>query len=106
MPNTLRRFEILLPLQYNDGRDVPPDLLSDAVFEVVDQFGAISYYASLIEGHWRHKGIVYRDNNSNLVVDIEDNDHNRHWMRDYKARWKERLDQLDLWVVSYEIDVE
>ncbi|HLA95162.1 MAG TPA: hypothetical protein VK612_05530 [Pyrinomonadaceae bacterium] len=106
MNSTLRRFEILLPLQFNDGRNIPPDLLADAVLEVVDQFGAVSYYDNLIEGRWTDRGIVYRDNNSKLVVDVEDNDINRQWMRDYKARWKEKLEQLELWLVSYEIDVE
>jgi hypothetical protein len=33
MPNKLRRFEILLPLQFNDGRDIPADWLTDAIFE-------------------------------------------------------------------------
>lgn len=106
MNSTLRRFEILLPLRFNDGRNIPADLLADAVLEVVDQFGSVSYYDNLIEGHWTHKGNVYRDNNSKLVVDVENSDENREWMRDYKVRWKEKLDQLDLWLVSYEIDVE
>lgn len=106
MNSTLRRFEILLPLQFNDGREIPFDLLADAVLDVVDRFGAISYYDRLIEGRWTHKGIVYRDNNSKLVVDVENTDENRQWMRDYKARWKEKLEQLDLWLVSYEIDIE
>lgn len=106
MNSTLRRFEILLPLQFNDGRDIPADVLADAVLEVVDRFGALSYYDSSIEGRWTHEGIVYRDNNSKLVVDVEDTDENRQWMRDYKARWKEKLEQLDLWLVSYEIDIE
>jgi hypothetical protein len=46
MNSTLRRFEILLPLRFNDERDIPSDLLADAVLEVVDRFGAISYYAN------------------------------------------------------------
>ncbi len=106
MPSTLRRFEILLPLQFNDGGDVPTDLLADAVLEIVDHFGAVSYYDNLIRGHWKHEEIVYRDNNSKIVIDVEDTEDNRQWMRDYKARWKGKLDQLDLWLVSYEIDVE
>ena len=31
---------------------------------------------------------------------------NRKWMKEYKARWKERLKQLEIWMVSYQIDVE
>ena len=41
-----------------------------------------------------------------IVIDVVDTNENRQWMRDYKARWKRELDQLDLWLVSYEIDVE
>ncbi|NOT48903.1 MAG: hypothetical protein HOP17_14285 [Acidobacteria bacterium] len=106
MSSILRRFEILFPLQFNDGRDIPSDLLADAVLEVVDRFGAVSYYDNLIKGRWIHKGTVYRDNNSKLAVDVGDTDENRQWMRDYKARWKDKLEQLELWLVSYEIDVE
>jgi hypothetical protein len=36
MPNNWRRFEVLLPLQFNDGRDVPPDWLAESVLAVVD----------------------------------------------------------------------
>lgn len=43
MSNKWRRFEVLLPLQFNDGRDVPPDWLAEAVLEIVDRFGAASY---------------------------------------------------------------
>lgn len=43
MSNKWRRFEILLPLQFNDGRDVPPYWLVAAVLEIVDHFGAASY---------------------------------------------------------------
>ncbi|CAN5546866.1 hypothetical protein BH18ACI1_BH18ACI1_14270 [soil metagenome] len=43
MNNKLRRFEILLPLQFNDGREVPPDWLAEAVLEIVEHFDAASY---------------------------------------------------------------
>ena len=39
MSSRWRRFEVLLPLQFNDGRDVPAEWLADAVLEVVQQFG-------------------------------------------------------------------
>jgi hypothetical protein len=31
---------------------------------------------------------------------------NRKWMKNYKARWKKRLDHLEIWMVSYRIDIE
>jgi hypothetical protein len=51
MSNKWRRFEILLPLQFNDGRHVPPDWLVEAVLEIVDYFGAASYETQKVEGH-------------------------------------------------------
>ena len=50
MSSRLRRFEVLLPLQFNDGRDVPGEWLAEAVLEIVDQFSAakIAFELSLI----------------------------------------------------------
>jgi hypothetical protein len=101
-----RRFEILLPTQRNDGREVGADLLEQAVKEVVDRFGAASEEPDAIKGHWEHRGRVQQDSLSKIVVDVEDTDDNRKWMLAYKARWKERLDQLDVWLVSFPIEVD
>lgn len=106
MSNKWRRFEVLLPLQFNNGRDVPSDLLAEAVLEIVDHFGAASYETQKVEGHWRHSGILYRDNLVRLVVDVPDTIKNRRWMKEFKKRWKTRLEQLELWMVSYRIDIE
>ena len=106
MNNKLRRFEILLPLQFNDGRDVPPQWLAEAVLEIVEKFDAASYETQKVEGHWRHQGILYRDNLIKIVIDTADEEAAREWMRQYKARWKVKLEQLDLWLVSYTIDVD
>jgi hypothetical protein len=106
MSNKWRRYEVLLPLRFNDGREVPESWLADAVFEIVDMFGAASYETQKVEGHWRHGGTPYRDELARLVVDIPDTEENRASMQSYKARWKERLDQLELWLVSYEIEIE
>ena len=106
MRSKLRRFEVLLPLQFNDARDVPPEWLADAVLEIVEFFGAASYETQKVEGHWRHGGVVYRDNLIKIVVDVPDSAKNRKWMREFKTRWKARLEQLELWVISYPIDLE
>ena len=106
MSSSWRRFEVLLPLQFNDGRDVPPDWLAEAVLEIVDHFGASSYETQKVEGHWRHGGVLYRDNLVKIVVDVPDRVENRQWMKEYKDRWKARLDQLELWLVSYLIDMD
>jgi hypothetical protein len=105
MSSRWRRYEVLLPLQFNDGREVPPDWLAEAVLEIVDHFGAASYETQKVEGHWRHGGVVYRDDLVKIVVDVPDSAGNRRWMTQFKARWMVRLEQLELWMVSYRIEV-
>lgn len=97
---------MLLPLRFNDGRAVPPEWLADAVLEVVDQFGAASYETQNIEGHWRHGGVLFRDDLVRIVIDVPDLAKNRQWMKQFKKRWKDRLEQLELWVISYRIELE
>jgi hypothetical protein len=106
MSSKWRRFEVLLPLQFNDAREVPAEWLADAVLEVVAQFGVASYETQRVEGHWRHAGSIYRDNLVRLVVDVPDSPVARRWMKAFKERWKKKLEQIDLWMVSYLITVE
>jgi hypothetical protein len=106
MSSKWRRFEVLLPLRYNDGQAVPPEWLAEAVLEIVDHFGAASYETQKVEGHWRHGGILYRDDLVRVVVDVPDLPRHRRWMKEFKERWRTRLDQLELWMVSFRIDLE
>ena len=106
MSSKWRRFEVLLPLQFNDGSDIPSELLAEAVLEIVDHFGAASYETQKVEGHWRHGGVIVRDNLVKIVIDTPDSLNNRRWMKQYKDRWRSKLEQTELWRVSYAVDVE
>lgn len=106
MTSNWRRFEVLLPIRYNDGRDVPPERLAEAVLEIVARFGAASYETQKLEGHWRHGGVTYRDDLVRVTVDVPEMAENRAWVKEFKSRWKARLEQVELWVVSYQIEIE
>lgn len=106
MKNKSRRFEVLLPARFNDGTEVPDELLGAAIDEIIEHFHAASYYQDAAEGYWRHEGKLFHDSLGLLVVDVPDTASNRKWMKAFKARWKERLNQIDIWMVSYPIDIE
>ncbi len=58
MSSNWRRFEVLRPLRFNDGKPVQGEWMAEAVLEVVEYFGAASYETQKVEGHWRHGAVT------------------------------------------------
>ena len=63
------RFEILLPLQFNDGRTVPRELLAETALEIQRRFGGVSWESHVIEGIWHQGGVAYHDQLNRMFVD-------------------------------------
>ncbi len=55
MSRVLRRYEVLLPLRFNDGQAVPEDVVAEALLELEHNFGAVSFETQTIRGLWRHE---------------------------------------------------
>jgi hypothetical protein len=55
------RFEILLPLFYNDGRTVEDQKYIETDDELVAAFGATSTDTVVVRGQWRYKSTIFED---------------------------------------------
>lgn len=100
-----RRYEILLPLRFNDGTPIPKVLLAQTVQELEDRFGAVSCEMQVIEGRWQSGGVAYRDELMRAWVDAESTPEIRAFFEALKTRAKERFRQIDIWVTSHSIQV-
>jgi hypothetical protein len=105
MSRSLRRFEILLPLRFNDGQPVPEETIGDILMELEGRFGAVSTETQHIHGLWRHEGQSYRDELVRVFVDVPDMDESRKFFLDFKEVLKDRLKQIDIWMTTYPIEV-
>ena len=105
MSASYRRFEILLPLAFNDGRPVPEELVSQTLLDLEQRFGAVSCETQSIRGLWQHEGKPYRDSLIRVFVDVADSKENREFMRQFKESLKQRFSQIDIWITTYPIDV-
>ena len=103
--NRLRRYEILLPRKFNDGQPVPDGLISEALRELEQRFGAVSWETQIIQGAWQQQGEHFRDELFRVFVDVEDRTEHREFFRGYKEQLKSRFKQLDIWMTTYPIDV-
>lgn len=100
-----RRYEIHLPLQFNDGAPVPAEALHETREEVVSQFGAVSVLPGTVAGIWLHQGTRYEDTLVRFCVDVDDTPENRQFFVDWKPVLLQRFQQVEIYITSLAIDV-
>jgi hypothetical protein len=86
MSTSYRRYDILLPRRYNDGRRVPARLVTETMVELKDNFGAASCETQTIRGQWQQQGLVYQDELVRVFADVEDTAENRQFFLNFKPR--------------------
>lgn len=105
MPKPLRRYEILVPLLYNNGRAVPKSLLAKTFADLDNKFGSTSWETQTVHGSWTNKGTVHKDNLIRFFVDVPDLPTHRTFFRAFKEVLKQRFKQSDVWIISHTVDV-
>ena len=102
---SFRHYEILLPTRYNDGTPVEPEIIEASIEEVALRFGGVTFQPENLQGVWIREGQRFEDTNVRLTIDVEDTPGNTSFFADLKIALKARFDQLDIWIVSYEIRI-
>ncbi|HEY7119500.1 MAG TPA: hypothetical protein VH475_23110, partial [Tepidisphaeraceae bacterium] len=100
MSDTFRRFEILLPLRFNDGKPVPNEVIAQTLLELEQRFGAVSSETQTIQGWWQHQGQTYRDDLTRIFVDVPNAPESLEFFRQFKEVLKQRFGQIDIWMTT------
>jgi hypothetical protein len=99
-----RRFEILLPLNYNDGSEIEPEKFDQTNLELTDRFGGVTWDTVRITGTWKYGGARYRDELLRVRIDTTDPAATA-FLKGYKGLLKERFRQIDIWITAHEIEI-
>ena len=67
-----RRYEMHLPLKYNDGRAMEEEKIYQTREELIARFDAVSFLPGSVQGTWIHEGMRYEDDLRRVFVDVED----------------------------------
>ena len=102
---SFRRYEITLPTRYNDGREIEPAKFLATRRELSGKFGALTFLPEPIQGEWTHKQLRFEDVNLRIIVDVEDTAENAEFFAKFKETLKQRFEQIEIWIVSYEIRI-
>ena len=103
--NGLRRYEILVPLMFNDGRPVPESLLAQTFSELREKFGAASWETQTLRGTWEQQGTIFEDSLTRFFVDVPDQPEHREFFKAFKETLKRRFNQLEIWITSHSLDI-
>jgi hypothetical protein len=101
----MTKYEIYLPLKYNDGEQIEPEKIKQVREELVAVFGAItvSSLSAPFQGTWQYGGVEFIDDIIKIeVITAADLETNR-FVREYKQRLKILLQQFDILITVQDI---
>jgi hypothetical protein len=100
-----RRYEILLPLKFNDGRPVGDELLDQTREDLLARFEGMTYNPQGLIGTWIHGGVRYHDECVQVTIEVEDTPENHEFFVSFKANLLSRFEQLDIYIAYYAVDI-
>ena len=98
----MRKYEIYLPLKYNDGSDVEPEKLEEIQRQLIAVFDAItvSSLSAPFQGTWRYGGVEFVDD----IIRIENiTDEDLYFFKNLKRQLKRTLRQFDILITVQDI---
>ena len=94
----------MVPLHFNDGTEVPQELLARTQADLEERFGAVSSEGQVIRGFDRETGST-EDRLVRYFTDVPDTPENLAFFREEKQRLKQRFRQEEIWITTHPIEV-
>ena len=103
----MRKYEIYLPLKYNDGKEIEAEKIKRIREELIDAFGGItvSSPSSPYQGTWKYGGVEYIDDIIKIEIIASGDKVTKKFLEDFKERLKESLQQVDILITTHGIQV-
>jgi len=99
------RYEILLPLNRNDGTAQAPEDLMRTIKEITRQMGGCTHDHSRIDGFWNHEGTTFHDQLNRVLVDVDDTPESLAYFMILKTALEERFQQHSIYITRHPVEV-
>lgn len=102
----MKKYEIYLPLKYNDGTKVEPEKLKGIENQLIAVFGAITVSPLLapLQGTWRYGGVDFVDDIIKIEIIAKDELQANRFFKRYKRRLKRSLRQIEILITVQYIE--
>ena len=103
----MRKYEIYLPLKYNDGELIESAKIVGVWDELADAFGGItvSSLSAPYQGRWKYGGVEYFDDIIKIEIVVTNDRAARKFFKEFKERLKKSLQQVDILITTQGIQV-
>ena len=103
----MRKYEIYLPLKYNDGESIESAKIVGVWDELADAFGGVtvSSLSAPYQGRWKYGGVEYFDDIIKIEIIVTNDRAARTFFKRFKEHLKESLQQVDILITTHGIQV-
>lgn len=101
----MKRYEIYLPLKYNDGKEIEAEKFKQIREELIAMFGAltVSSLFAPFQGRWKYGGVEFIDDIFKIEIITSDDRLAEKFFKNYKEHLKHFLEQIDILITEQEI---
>ncbi len=102
----MKKYEIYLPLKYNDGTEIEPEKLKQIKEQLVAVFGAVtvSPLVAPFQGTWRYGGVEFIDEIIRFEIINEQDFRSDLFLKEFKKQLKRTLRQFDILITVQTIE--
>lgn len=101
----MKKYEIYLPLKYNDGKEIEAEKIKLTREELIAAFGAltVSSQSAPYQGRWKYGGVDFIDDIIKIEIIAGADRKTERFFRQFKNRLKTLLRQIDILITAQEI---
>ncbi len=101
----MKKYEIYLPLKYNDGKEIEPGKIKQAREELIAVFGALTVSSLSVpyQGSWKYGGVTFIDDIIKIEIITADDKKAEKFFRGFKEHLKRFLKQIDILITVQDI---
>jgi len=101
----MKKYEMYLPLKYNDGREIEAEKIKQIREELIAAFGAltVSSHAAPYQGQWKYGGVEFVDDIIKIEIITSGDKKTERFFKRFKEHLKQLLNQIDILITVQDI---
>ncbi len=98
-------YDLYIPLRYNDGRSIEPEIIAHLKGQLHDRFGGLTFFPQQNEGLWRIGAVIFREEIVIMRVLAEETRSAREFFLQLKDELKLKLCQEEVLIVERKVEI-